>query len=401
MRKFYQLMFVLMAFSINASAQFANDLRIEKVIMGDLRNDYVYTMIPASQAAEIIAGVVVSNVGLADQTNLSYDWEVQLDGNSVANGTESGLTLLASGGVDTIWISTGYTPHAEGEIEVLATVSSDETDEVPSDNSLSGELEITHDIWGHDYVDEQYEEIGFQSTEPDGAQGFEMGAKYHCKIDGDFIYGVQFALGSSTTGTTVILKIYENSTATLVSETYYDFLPSDLSSGNPNFIIGLLEDPVELLAGNEYVATVEIFSGQDGFIMGQNIDDGDGGQTLYLGVDDMWYEWTGQTTSIRLHFDYYGGEWDNVDENEHVSGVYLYPNPAADNLTIGFVSKDGKDLHVNVLAIDGELIASELVSPSPGQNAVVRFDMENLAAGVYLVQIQGETSNLTHRVIVE
>lgn len=376
----------------------SNDLRLDYVYTGDVENDYLYSMIPTSQAVEVIAGAVATNFGVAAQNNVSYDWELTFDGSSVASGTEAGATMLMPGGMDTVWISTGYTPSAVGELVVSISVSADETEQVPDDNSGEVSVMYTEYVWAHDYEDESYFELGYAATDADGAQGFEMGADYFCQVDGDMIYALQFAMGSSTTATSIVVKVYEDDpTLGPVSETVYDIMPGDLSSNNVNIITVVLDDAVQMNAGSVYSATVEISAGDDGYILGNNIDDGDGGQSLYLGTDGTWYNWIGLTTAMRLNLDGTIG----IEENEDVSGVYMYPNPTSDNLTVGFVSKDDQDLTVNVISANGALVLSEQLTTKVGQNNLVRFNVGGLASGIYMVQIQGASSTLTQRVAVQ
>jgi hypothetical protein len=70
-------------------------------------------------------------------------------------------------------------------------------------------------------------------------------------------------------------------------------------------------------------------------------------------------------------------------------------------LTVGFVSKDGEDLTVNIIGVDGALIASQQLATTAGQSSTATFNVENLAAGIYLVQIEGAKSSLTQRVVVQ
>jgi hypothetical protein len=164
-----------------------------------------------------------------------------------------------------------------------------------------------------------------------------------------------------------------------------------------NFITVVLDDPVPMTSGSVYTASVEISSGDDAYILGNSIDDGDGGQALYLGTDGTWYNWIGLTTSMRLNLD----ETTNIEENEDVSGVYMYPNPTNDNLTVGFVAKDDQNMTINVIGTDGALVLSEQLTTKVGQNSTVTFNVEGLAAGMYMVQIQGANSTLTQRVVVK
>lgn len=374
----------------------ANDLRLDYVYTGDVVNDYIYKKVPVSQAVEIVAGAVVTNFGVAAQSNLSLDWEITLDGSSVASGTVAGAASLAAGETDTTWVSTGYTPSTAGDLVVSFEVSADETEEVPADNSGEASLEVTEFVWGHDDEALDYFGLGYDASEE--ASGFEMGARYFCQVDGDMIYALQFALSTSTTSSSVIAKVYEDDPANgPVGETVYDIMPGDLSSGTINFITVVLDDPIPMNAGSVYTATVEISAGDDGYILGNSDDDGDGGQALYLGSDGNWYNWIGLTTSMRLNLDGTIG----VEENEDVTGVYMYPNPATDNLTVGFVAKEDQDMTVNILGSNGGLVLSEQVVAKIGQSSTVTFNVDGLASGIYMVQLQGAKSTLTQRIVVQ
>lgn len=376
----------------------ANDLRLDMVYTGDVINDYIYTRIPLSQTTEVIAGAIAMNFGIAAQNNLSYDWVVTLDGGTVASGTAAGAALLAPGAVDTVWVSTGYTPNATGEVVVSFEVSADETEEVPADNTLEESLLVTDFEWGHDYEDEDYFGFGYEGVDPDGSGGFEVGARYFCQVDGDMIYALQFPLSSTTTSVSVTAKVYEDmTTSPAVSETVYDIQTGDLSGTSVNFITIVLDDPVTMNSGSVYVATVAIEAGDDAFILGNDIDDNDAGQVVYFVNDDTWYNWVGLTTAMRLNLD----ETIGIEENEDVSGVYLFPNPASDVLNVGFLSKQNQNVDMNIISLDGSLIQTQQVTAKAGQSTSVSFDTQNLAPGVYMVQMIGASSSLTQRVVVQ
>ena len=384
--------------NINFCSIPANDLRIDKVYAGDVINDYIYTKIPQSQAVEVIAGAVTSNFGIATQNNVSYAWEVMLDGTSVASGTESGPAVFAAGEIDSVWVSTGYTPTSTGDVSVTFTVSADEVESVPADNTMSEAFLVTDFIWGHDYEDEDYGAYGYATTDEDAAGGFEFGARYFCQVDGDFITALQFPLGSTTSSQSVIVKVYQDATADgSVSETVYDLGAGDLSAGAVNFITVVLDDPVPMLAGSVYTATVAIDAGEDGYILGNAIDDNDAGHALYFVDIDTWYNWVGLTTAMRLNLD----ATIDVEENNDVSGVYVFPNPANDVVNLGFVSKEDQNLTANIIAVDGTLVHTQSIVGKAGQSNSVRFNTENLTAGIYMIQLVGAKSTLTQRVIVQ
>ena len=375
-----------------------NNLAMTEVFPGDIVNDFLCSQIPLSQAVEVVAGGVASNIGAAAQTNIVYTWDVSLGGTSVANGTEAGPASLAAGEVDSVFISTGYTPDALGDVEITISVAADETEEAPADNEMMNGFTVTEYVWAHDYEDESYFLLGYETTDDDAAGGFEFGAQYFCQVDGDMIYALQFPLSNTTTSQSVIVKVYEGAqTNGAVSETVYDIQSGDLSAGAVNFITVVLDDPVSMTAGSVYTATVAIDAGENGFILGNNIDDNDAGQRVYFVDTDTWFNWVGLTTAMRLNLD----ATIDVEENNDVSGVYVFPNPANDVVNLGFVSKEDQNLTANIIAIDGTLVHTQSIVGKAGQSNSVRFNTENLTAGIYMIQLVGAKSTLTQRVIVQ
>lgn len=385
--------------NINLCSLPANDLRIDEVFTGDIINDFIYTRIPLSQAVEVVAGAVASNFGVAAQTNVSYDWEVTLDGNSVASGTVAGPATLAPGGIDSVWVSTGYTPTATGEVVVSFDVSADETEEVPADNTWEEGFLVNDILWGHDYEDEDYFSFGYATGDPDAAGGFEFGAQYFCQVDGDAIYALEFPLSNTTTAQSVIVKVYEDAqTNGAVEETVFDVMPGHLSSTGVNFITVVLDNPVTMASGSVYTATVAIDAGEDGYILGNNIDDNDAGQAVYFADIDTWFNWVGLTTAMRVNIN---PNVASVEENSDVSGVYIYPNPANDVVNVGFVSKEDQNVTANIISANGALVSTQTVIGKAGQSNMVTFDTQALSSGIYMLQLVGVNSTLTQRVVVQ
>ncbi len=63
---------------------------------------------------------------------------------------------------------------------------------------------ITDFSWGHDDENLDYIEYGYAATEPDGANGFELGARFFSQVNGDYIYALEFPLGDNTSYTSVL-----------------------------------------------------------------------------------------------------------------------------------------------------------------------------------------------------
>lgn len=373
-----------------------NDLMAVTAYAGDVINDYVYSKVPLEQAVEVVAGVVVSNMGSATQTNLDADWEVLFNGSSVASGNVAGPASLAAGATDTIWVSTGFTPTATGDVVVNMTVGSAENEEVPADNTASSGFTVTDFVWGHDVDTEDYFELGYTAAEE--PSGFEMGARYFCQVDGSSIYALQFALGASTTSTAVTVKVYEGDPANgSISETLYDIQSGDLSSTAVNIITVVLDQPADMTAGNVYTATVAIEGGDGGTIMGTNADDGDGGQALYLGSDQNWYNWIGLTTSMRLNLN---PDISSVGDMSSFVGFHTFPNPANDELNVSVTTRADEKVSVRLMSMAGAVVAEGSMNTLAGSASRLKLNIADVAAGMYMVQVSTATGTVTQKLAV-
>lgn len=377
-----------------------NDLRVNMVLAGDILNDYAYSQIPVSQASEVIAGAIFSNVGGTTLTNISLDASTFsfVAAADVSTATVAGPASLAPAQSDTVWVATGYVPSMEDTLAQTFVASSTETDDAPLDNEGVEFLLVTQDTWAHDYEFEDYYAYGYASGEFPGSGGFEMGAAYFCQTSGGTLYAVDFPLGSNTTAQSITIRIYENSLATgLVSSTLYDIQSGDLSTTSVNFINVPLDVPVSLIAGNVYTATIAIEGGDDAYILGNNMDDGDGGHVLYSADNDQWYNWTGLTTAMRLRVSSVVG----VEENNGLTSLQVYPNPVSDNINVSFVSEENDVVSINVIGVDGKLVDSTTRTVVSGQQMSVAFDPSKLATGVYSIQILGDNISTVQRIIVQ
>jgi len=377
-----------------------NDIKIEKVYTGNNESDYLYTKVPMSQAVNMDLGVVATNAGGAEQTNVSVDWEISdATFSVVASGTELISASITAGSSDTIFFQSNYTPTATGVYSINMIVSSDETDSDTLNNVGSETIEITDYLWAHDYDNENYLEFGYEATSTNGENGFEMGARYACKVNGDFIYALVFPLGTSTNAPSIFVRVYENATTSpAVSETLYDIQSGDLSSvNNVKYITVVLEDPVEMIIGNTYTATVVFEAGDDGFILGNQIDDNDNGQAVYFGPpQDTWFNWVGLTTGMRLDLN---PNISGVAENVEKISFGIFPNPTANELNIRF--SDSQEIErITIINITGKRVMEIPTHKFQNANKAV-VDVSELISGVYFIRVTGSDRVSSQKLIIE
>lgn len=387
---------------------YTNDLSMTKVWHGDIFNAFEYQKIPLSQAQEVVIGAACTNQGGVPQVNTMYSYDISDGSSSVASGTFSALTSsIAPVARDTTWYSTGFTPSAVGTYTVTVTVASDSTDEVTSNNEMTSTFEVTDFIYAHDDEDNIQFQIYGGVDGSDDPNEYKVGMYYEV-VDDVTLTAVQTAFGNNTTTESCIVEVFDviNNQSLddpLITEVYDIDTATDISSGSAIHLVNILldgGDGIQLTAGGLYLISIgNTGVGENLWILASDGDD-DRGQLRYgpfgAGGAVNWY--TGYTTSpmIRGNFD----PSVDVQENEDLTGVLIYPNPVSDVLTVRFESKEDQDFTVRVLNIAGELIHSQQTKTKAGQRITSNFNLESLAAGVYMVQIQGASSSYTQRVIV-
>ncbi|MBI1287457.1 MAG: T9SS type A sorting domain-containing protein [Flavobacteriales bacterium] len=386
---------------------YTNDLAMTEVWHGDISNAFEYQKIPLSQVQEVVIGAACVNQGGVPQTNAVYSYDINDGSSSVASGTFSASTAsIASVARDTTWYSTGFTPSAVGTYTVTVSVAADSTDEVMSNNEMTSTFDVTDFIYGHDDENNiQFQVSGGEDNNMD-ANEYKI-ALYYEIVQDVTLTAVQTAFGSNTTTSSCIIEVFDaiNNQSLddpLITEVY-DLQAGDVSSsGAPDLVNMPLDggNGVELPAGVYLISIGNTGVGEDLWFLASDGDD-DRAQLRYgpfgSGGAINWY--TGYTTSpiIRANFDPSVG----IRENEDVTAVQIYPNPVTDNLTVRFEAKDDQDLTIRVLNVAGEIVLSSQSKTKAGQRITKNFNVQNLAAGVYMVQIQGATSSFTKRVVVQ
>ena len=75
------------------------------------------------------------------------------------------------------------------------------------------------------------------------------------------------------------------------------------------------------------------------------------------------------------------------------SGISLYPNPTSS--VVHVLMEDGGEVDIAVYALDGRLVLREQLIRQPE----TEIDLTELPAGTYIIRINGETTNGTHKII--
>lgn len=348
-----------------------NDMQLVDVWHGDILNAFEYNSIPLSQAQEVVIGAGSVNQGGATQTTVTYIYDIALAGTSVASGTfAASNATLASAASDTTWFSTGFTPSAEGTYTVSVTVGSDEGDDNATNNAGSSVFKVTQYIYGHDDVDNIEFQI-YGGLDGNNSPNEFKSAVFYEVVNDETLSSVQVAFGGNTTATSAYIEVFdaEDLATALVTEVY-DLQPGDVPTG---VAVNLVNIPIDggagylLAAGTTYVISVgNTGAGEALWILTSDGDD-DRAVLQYgpfgAGGAINWY--TGYTYSpvLRANFD----PSISIAENNDLTGIQMFPNPANDVLTVKFNANESNDIRINIVAMDGKMVYSHNANAFSGQ----------------------------------
>ena len=89
----------------------------------------------------------------------------------------------------------------------------------------------------------------------------------------------------------------------------------------------------------------------------------------------------------------------STDEDESGNAVSFFPNPTAGELNVSLsLTQNIADLQLTVMDISGKAVHQEII-PMAEDGQVINVNLSDLSDGIYLVNIQSESLNLTERIV--
>lgn len=383
-----------------------NDMELSNVWHGDIIGALEYQQIPLAQAHEVTIGAASVNQGGAGQTEVAYAYTITRAGTEVASGSfEAGNATLASAGSDTTFYATGYTPDAVGTYVVTVTVSSAEGDDNADNNVGTSTFMISQFVYAHDDEDNIEFQI-YGGLDANNQPNEYKRAQYYEIFADATLYSVQVAFGANTTTDACFIEIFDavadlDLSNPLVTEVY-DIVAGDVpAAGGFNLVNIPLNggDGVELAAGGVYLISIGNTGPGEALWLLASDGDEDRAAIQYgpFGAGGAINWFTGYTTSAVLR-----GNFDpsvSIAENEDLTGIQMFPNPANDVLTVKFNSNEANDIRINVVSMDGKLVYTQNAKAFSGQ-FTSRISLDGLTTGLYSVQVMSNNATYTEKVAV-
>ncbi|MCB9167390.1 MAG: T9SS type A sorting domain-containing protein [Flavobacteriales bacterium] len=383
-----------------------NNLAVNDVFTEDVTQDVFdesvrslqYTMLPLEQAGPMNVGAAVVNNGGLAQTNVVLTAEILLDGNPVGTYSSSPVATSAPSQVDTIIVSTGYTPTAPGTITVNVTVSADQTDDDMSNNTGSKAMEITgtaladgSNAWARD-------NNAAGSFFANGTDGYTIGNVFEVTETNSMCYGIGVVFGTSDDGLVVHSELLDANLDLVEESGDHETNASEYNSvGGNNFTYIPLQTPVSLDAGADYVGVLNHFGGGSVRVAASGTPPA---QTsfFYDYTDDTWY-YLLATPMVRMFL----GNAVGVPELESTNGVSLgvnMPNPFNGNTSIQYSLSATHHVSFEVVDVNGKVVFSQDMGAKPAGTHLIDFNASDLANGLYSYTLTADQTRLTRRMMV-
>ena len=358
---------------------------------------------------EVEVGSWVRNYGSNEQTGVTLNYTITLDGSEVYNETSDPITI-ASGDSAFVSLPTFSQPsYANGYYEGIYTASSDATDEADYDNEQDASFAISDEYFSMAALNEA-DMIPVNSTNQFNGTTDNL---YSCMFFSDpnasrvGVQGVNFSAGTSQVPE-------ETSLDGMVVEVYvYEWLDEWVDLEDPDFNISALNDIADaeyiytdnLQSENIYVEFEEPFLLEDeqNYLFCMQMY----GSDIYPGYDTKTdYNWNVETYAMPTSPIYLSGQWYalgyGTDRNpsmsikmfdaSELSTVELppleleeaYPNPANAVVNIPLPITEG-NINMTVVDINGKVVASQNTVMTTNR---LELDVTTLASGMYVVNLE-------------
>jgi hypothetical protein len=89
-----------------------------------------------------------------------------------------------------------------------------------------------------------------------------------------------------------------------------------------------------------------------------------------------------------------------VEDYNGLEDLTVYPNPTSDNVNIEFSLQDEMDLNVKLMDMTGKVLRNSRYDGNQGANQL-RFDLQGVAKGLYLLEISTPDGKSVRKVTVQ
>ncbi|MBK7383234.1 MAG: T9SS type A sorting domain-containing protein [Flavobacteriales bacterium] len=379
---------------------FSDDMKLDYAFLSHTGTGEEYGRIPSQQfyPTMLMGGDVINN-GAQAQSNVTVTVDVA--------GPVAFTAIINGGAVDPGVTSTIQEDHilpslTPGLYNATATVSADNPDQVPANNTYLRNFEVNEARYSLDGIGNH--PTGLESTGTIGTSSFtdaEDGLvllNYYQVRNPLTVHGLEIRLGSTTVaGGYVIahlrdtIPVFETppNMTTVLAETD----PTDVTALNvTNGVMYVCFPSPVTLSPNGYFASVSLFSnaGASHIRVVDDLTVPEPGITsaIYIPNDDLYSN--GNAYAIRLILDPAGTACAvGINEQDELQGVSMFPNPTNGLVSVRMATPG--NYTIAVLDLLGQTVFSTRT------NGSVDLDLSKQAKGVYMVRISSADASTVQR----
>lgn len=380
-----------------------NDLRAGDTYFGTIAGydfPFVYHQVPVAQIAPIEASTIVDNIGAVQQTGVQFNVDVN------GTTTSSASADIDPNMADSLFVAS-YTPAGLGEYIFNYSITADQVDANPANNSYDNDTVVVNDFI---YARDNGNLDGGRSNSGDE---YRYGNIFDIITEAD-LQAISFVAHTNSVANaevSVILYQYDNTntTATSLADLITPIASSDL--GNPYVLtqsdidngtmvnVKFENGPVTLQAGGTYLAVINAIEDQAStaqFVCGAAGESAAGTSYLYDETDATWYYVT-ETPMVRLNFDVSLG----VDDSKELStSLNAFPNPANTNVNVNFSVNESANVDMSVISVTGDVVYNNNFGTIAAGKYSENINVSELANGVYFYTLTVNGNVTTKKLVI-
>ena len=350
-----------------------------------------YARMPYYLANDLNFAARVRNLGPDSATNVQVNVQVDLNGTGQGSFSSVVLPFLAPGAVDTLvidadWSSSGGT----GEASLAFSVSSNEVDP----DIMNNHDTVTIDV--NSYVRYSRTGGGWIGTAGNCYQGCIIGTRY--EVLSEFSICAISCVVPNTPGmlgAILIGNLLDEDFNLLAISSDYEVVASQLSNPGEEITIWIYIGSVQLEAGHDYYAAVEMYA-TDSVRIGTREVGPDSTSILY---DSNLGTWT-YIPEIPMIGIGEGCGWINELPEHGLALSQNSPNPCNTTTRIPFSMTQASEITFELLNAQGQVVKSyERGRYGPGEHQL-QLDIQDLPSGIYSYSVRADLVSQSRRMVV-
>lgn len=347
-----------------------------------------YSQTPLSQASAMSLGARIINKGAQPMENVVLSVSIYQGASLLGSYNSQVIPILYPLQQQNVFVNTGFLPTEAAnytiEYELLAA-----GDEDLLDNVAVREKSYSDDVFAMD--------DGVADSFRDNiSQSYTIGNLFEIPNEGAVCHSIGVGIGSPTTPLTQIqVRIYNSNFVFVAGSPNYQIQAEDIIGLGEDHIVNIpLSSPVELEAGQDYIAAVSYFHNP---VWQFAIANSGSTQEQFSVFQDELGDWFYVTTTpmVRMNL----SPTVSIQEFTNVETLRIFPNPMSENYTVDLGEMETGNARFSISNIHGQILTERALNIGSSKAIQNPVALNELKAGLYFLTVSSNHSSRTVRFI--